>query len=728
MSTRRDVIKAIPAASAAFAVAGNLILDESPARAQGAAPLKGHFHPKGKAPSKFTVEALRQARATLPFSDTRDFDENKRGLIAPMPDMKIMADAGHVAWDMERFKFIDQQEEFDSIHPSLHRISRLNNNYGLYEVVPGIYQIRGFDLSQISFVRGRTGWIVFDVAVSGEVARAAWQLFQKHRGEGLPITAVIYSHNHGDHWGGIRGIVNEADVRSGKIPIIAPRDFLRHTVEENVYAGNAMNRRLFFQYGLLLPAAPHGYVGQGLGQGVSAGAVGLIPPTRIVEWDIEEFEVVGVPMVFQNTPNTEAPSEMNTWIPGMKALWMAENVNATLHNIYTLRGAPVRDPLRWSKYINEALYRFGLQAKTIERLIDVFRPAQRIAHRGAAERVDVVQRGVDVLRHPQRLHARNPGVHLRWRFGVRRVLKHHGNADDLELLDVPLHDARRRDQPHGPGGNALSETLTDIAVRSGRQQQPILEEQPPVHRVAGVNILLDRVPQEIARRDDRNLARAHVRLVHDAADAAPVVAMIVRVDHGRDRQPLAPMLLEQLPGGAGHLARDRHVENDPPRSSADEADLRQVEAAYLINARDDLVEPVIVVQPRNPVQRGMNAVELFLLVDEFEPLHIPRDVAGIRHDLHVGHRGDETALVLVEVAGVGKWQSRTRLPQRLHCELRRRLALGVKVTLERRGSLRARRAFIQDQIPGDRERRTSCRYRLDDIAPGGHCFAPLFFA
>ena len=405
MSTRRDVIKAIPAAGAAFAVAGNLILDESPARAQAAAPLKGHFHPKGKAPSKFTMEALRKARATLPFADTRDFDENKRGLIAPMPDMKIMADAGHVAWDMERFKFLDQQEEFDSIHPSLHRISRLNNNYGLYEVIPGIYQVRGFDLSQISFVRGRTGWIVFDVAVTGEVARAAWQLFQKHRGEGLPITAVIYSHNHGDHWGGIRGIVSEADVRSGKVPIIAPRDFLRHTVEENVYAGNAMNRRLFFQYGLLLPAAPHGYVGQGLGQGISAGATGLIAPTRIVERDIEEFEVDGVPMVFQNTPNTEAPSEMNTWIPGMKALWMAENVNATLHNIYTLRGAPVRDPLRWSKYIGEALYRFGLQADVMF--------ASHHWPRWGNERIQEVLRGqrdIYANMNNQVLHLANQGV------------------------------------------------------------------------------------------------------------------------------------------------------------------------------------------------------------------------------------------------------------------------------------------------------------------------------
>ena len=163
------------------------------------------------------------------------------------------------------------------------------------------------------------------------------------------MSAVIYSHSHTDHWGGVRGIVDEADVRSGKIPIIASRDFMEHTISENVYAGNAMNRRLFYQYGLLLPASPYGYAGQGLGQGTSAGVVGLIAPTRIVEEDIEEFDVDGVKMVFQNTPGTEAPSEMNTYIPEMKALWMAENVTSTLHNIYTLRGAPVRDPLRWSK-------------------------------------------------------------------------------------------------------------------------------------------------------------------------------------------------------------------------------------------------------------------------------------------------------------------------------------------------------------------------------------------
>ena len=266
---------------------------------------------------------------------------------------------------MERFQFLDKQDEFDSIHPSLLRQSKLNNNYGLYEVIPGIYQVRGFDLSDISFVRGKTGWIVFDPLVTKETARAAWKLFQQHVGQGLPVSAVIYSHTHGDHWGGVRGIVDEADVRSGKVPVIAPVDFMNFTISENVYAGNAMNRRLFYQYGLLLPASPHGYVGQGLGQAVSSGAIGLIAPNRYVEKPIEEFEVDGVRMIFQNTPNTEAPREMNTYIPGMKALWMAENVIASLHNIYTLRGAPVRDPLNWSKYIGEALFRFGLEAEVM---------------------------------------------------------------------------------------------------------------------------------------------------------------------------------------------------------------------------------------------------------------------------------------------------------------------------------------------------------------------------
>ncbi len=405
MTNRRNFLQSLPVAGAAFAVAGHLVLGEGAALTEQKAPLKGHFHPKGKAPSKFTMEVLKKAKAKLPFADKRDFEEQKKGLIAPMKDLKIMADAGHVAWDMERFQFLEKQEDFDSIHPSLLRQSVFNNNYGLYEVVPGIYQVRGFDLANITFIRGKTGWIVFDVMVSAETVRAAWKLFQEHAGDGLPVSAVVYSHSHGDHWGGVLGIVKPEDVRAGKIPIIAPRDFLEHTISENVYAGNAMNRRLFYQYGLLLPASPHGYVGQGLGQAVSAGASGLIAPTRIVEKDIEEFEVDGVKMIFQNTPNTEAPSEMNTYIPGMKALWMAENVVASLHNIYTLRGTLVRDALRWSKYISEALHRYGVQAEVLF--------ASHHWPRWGNERVQEVlraQRDLYAHMNNQVLHLANQGV------------------------------------------------------------------------------------------------------------------------------------------------------------------------------------------------------------------------------------------------------------------------------------------------------------------------------
>ncbi len=323
-----------------------------------------HFHPKGKMPSKHTLKVFEEARANLPFSDKQDFEEMNKGFIAAPKSKKIMADAGNVAWDMERYEFIADAEKYNSIHPSMLRQSQLNMNFGLYKVMEGIYQVRGFDLANITFIKGKTGWIIFDPLTAAETSRAAKELVDKHLGK-LPVVAVIYSHSHADHWGGVRGIVNEADVRAGKVKIIAPRDFMEHAISENVYAGNAMSRRLFYQYGVLLPASPYGHAGQGLAQNVAAGNTGLIPPTRIVEKDIEKFEVDGIKMIFQNTPGTEAPSEMNTYIPSMKALWMAENVVGSVHNIYTLRGAQVRDSLRWSKYINEALYDYGQEAEVL---------------------------------------------------------------------------------------------------------------------------------------------------------------------------------------------------------------------------------------------------------------------------------------------------------------------------------------------------------------------------
>ena len=325
----------------------------------------GHFHPKGKPPSTFTAAQQRQRRESLPFEDRRDFDESRRGFVVAPAYRQIMAEAGNVAWDMASYDWLLQDRDFDSIHPSLQRQAVLNMAYGLYEVVPGrIWQVRGFDLANTTFVKGDTGWIVFDTLTAKETAAAALKLVNDTLGA-RPVVAVVYSHSHADHFGGVRGIVDEADVKSGKVPVIAPVGFMEHAVAENVYAGNAMSRRLFYQYGVLLPRGPYGHVDQSIGKNIAAGELGLIPPTRIIEQDIEELTIDGVTMVFQNTPGTEAPAEMNTWFPQFKAFWAAENITGTIHNIYTLRGALVRDALEWSKKINEALYLFGQDAEVM---------------------------------------------------------------------------------------------------------------------------------------------------------------------------------------------------------------------------------------------------------------------------------------------------------------------------------------------------------------------------
>jgi alkyl sulfatase BDS1-like metallo-beta-lactamase superfamily hydrolase len=321
-----------------------------------------HFDPKGKMPSSFTVEKWQTLKSTLPFEDKRDFDEQKKGFIAAPSYKEIMADDGHVAWSMGKYEFLlEEGKDFQSINPSLQRQAILNMNYGLYEVIPGIYQVRGYDLANISFIKSKTGWIVFDPLTSKETAKAALDFINEKLGA-RPVVAVVYSHSHGDHFGGVRGVANEADVKSGKVKIIAPIGFMKHAVSENVYAGNAMSRRLFYQYGVLLPAGPYGHVDQSIGKNVSSGNIGLIEPNVIITKNIEPLTVDGVKMVFQNTPGTEAPAEMNTYFPDLKAFWAAENITGTIHNIYTLRGALVRDALEWSKQINNALYLFGQDA------------------------------------------------------------------------------------------------------------------------------------------------------------------------------------------------------------------------------------------------------------------------------------------------------------------------------------------------------------------------------
>ncbi|MEN6373909.1 MAG: alkyl sulfatase dimerization domain-containing protein [Smithella sp.] len=323
-----------------------------------------HFSPKGKMPSQYTVEAQNKARLTMPFDDKQDFEEAKKGFIATPPYRKIMQDKGGVAWDMDNWNFLLEGKDFNSIHPSLQRQAILNMEYGLYEVIPGIYQVRGFDLANISFIKGNTGWIILDPLTAKETARAALDFINEKIGK-RPVVGVIISHSHGDHFGGIKGVVSEEDVKSGKVLVIAPKGFVEEAISEHLLAGNAMVRRKAYTYGDTLPHTPFGHVDCSIGKFAAVGDIGLIPPNRVIVQPYEELTLDGVRMVFQNTPGTEAPVEMNTWFPDYKAFWAAENMVASLHNLYTLRGAKTRDAKAWSYYANEALYRFGPKAEVM---------------------------------------------------------------------------------------------------------------------------------------------------------------------------------------------------------------------------------------------------------------------------------------------------------------------------------------------------------------------------
>jgi alkyl sulfatase BDS1-like metallo-beta-lactamase superfamily hydrolase len=260
-------------------------------------------------------------------------------------------------WDNDAYAFLDGDAP-TSVHPSLWRQSRLCAKQGLYEVVPGIYQVRGLDLSNITFVEGDTGIIVIDPLVSTETAAAALQLYRTHRGD-RPVTAVIYTHSHVDHFGGVLGVTTQAEVDAGRVVVIAPEHFTEHAVQENVYAGTAMARRAGYMYGAALARGPRGQVGCGLGQVASTGEVALIVPTLDITETGETHTIDGVEIEFQMAPGAEAPAEMHFYFPKFRALCMAENATHNLHNLLTLRGALVRDPHGWAGYLTEAIDRFA---------------------------------------------------------------------------------------------------------------------------------------------------------------------------------------------------------------------------------------------------------------------------------------------------------------------------------------------------------------------------------
>lgn len=305
-----------------------------------------------------TVRLHNACLSSMPFEDDADFTDAWRGLIAkPSVDSVKRAD-GKTAWHFHAYSFVEQERAPLTVNPSLWRLARLNNIAGLFKVTDRIYQIRGFDLSNMNIIEGDTGLIIMDPLVSMEVARAGLELYYEHRPR-RPVLSVIYTHSHVDHFGGVKGVVDEADVKAGKVSIIAPEGFMEETVSENILAGPAMRRRAQYMYGGLLPKGPKGQVDAGLGKATSRGTVTLIAPTMDIKDDIETHVIDGLEIEFQLTPGTEAPAEMNLYFPTLRALCMAENACRCQHNILTIRGALVRDPKIWSYYLDDALARYG---------------------------------------------------------------------------------------------------------------------------------------------------------------------------------------------------------------------------------------------------------------------------------------------------------------------------------------------------------------------------------
>lgn len=314
-----------------------------------------------KGATEATKAANKKIADSLPFNDKSDFEDAKRGLLERPDTLTIKNANGDVIWDLEEYKkyIADDKPAPDTVNPSLWRNAQLCMEYGLFEVIPDkVYQVRGYDLSNITFIKGNTGWLVYDTLISPETAKAALDLVNQKLGP-RPIVAVLHSHSHVDHYGGVRGIINQADVDSGKVKVIAPANFVEDAVSENVIAGNAMGRRAVYMYGALLPRNAEGGVNGGLGMTVSTGLPTLVLPTDTISASGQKMTIDGVDMEFQFTPGTEAPTEMNTFFPQFKAMWMAENTTNTMHNLLTLRGAQVRDALVWAKFLNDTINIYG---------------------------------------------------------------------------------------------------------------------------------------------------------------------------------------------------------------------------------------------------------------------------------------------------------------------------------------------------------------------------------
>ncbi len=349
-------------------------------------------------------EARDRMLAGLDFGNRQDFEFGARGFIASRDDPVIMRDDGNgVAFDLSSYGFL-ASEAPDTVNPSLWRQAQLITRPGLFKVADNIWQVRGFDVSVVSFILTSEGFIVVDPLTTMEVARAALELVRKHVGD-HPVVAVVYSHSHADHFGGVSGIITAEDAASGRVKVIAPEGFLEHAIAENVIAGNAMARRGRFQFGATLGRGPEGEVTSGLGPGISRGVISLIAPNVIIDHTGQEMVIGGVRLVFQVTPGTEAPAEMNFFLPEMRALFMAENANANMHNLLPARGALVRDSKAWADYLTESIRLYAGQA-------DVMFAAHGIPRFGTDAIIDFLKKHRDAYKflHDQSVRLMNAGL------------------------------------------------------------------------------------------------------------------------------------------------------------------------------------------------------------------------------------------------------------------------------------------------------------------------------
>jgi len=319
-------------------------------------PAQAQVAPKG--PERATLEANALLTKSLPYADRQDFDDAIRGYLGTIPDALVPGAGPRPVWSMKPYEFIKQEHPADSVNPSLWRQAQLNAIHGLFKVTDRVYQVRGFDIANMTIIEGDTGLIIIDPLLTTETARAALDLYYQHRPK-KPVGTVIYSHNHGDHFGGVKGVISEADVAAGKVQVLAPAGFMEAVVADTILAGNAMVRRAQYQFGVLLPPGPRGHIDAGLGKALARGTITLIAPTASIDRTMDKRVIDGVEIVFQLAPGSEAPAEMLMYFPQFRVLDMAEDVTHTMHNLYTIRGSEVRDGNLWSRYIGEALNSFG---------------------------------------------------------------------------------------------------------------------------------------------------------------------------------------------------------------------------------------------------------------------------------------------------------------------------------------------------------------------------------